>query len=64
MKLDPGNWLTSSEEHQSDTITYLFASECDHMPSRNLLNFLETRDFYVSFRQEAISLILQVNAQS
>ncbi|KAF9672251.1 hypothetical protein SADUNF_Sadunf11G0021600 [Salix dunnii] len=59
MKLDLGNWLTSSEEHQSDTITYLFASEFDHMPSRNLLNLLETCDFYVSFRQEAISLILQ-----
>uniref|UniRef100_A0A6N2KH79 Cyclin C-terminal domain-containing protein n=1 Tax=Salix viminalis TaxID=40686 RepID=A0A6N2KH79_SALVM len=29
------------------------------MPSRNLLDLLETRDFYVSFRQEAISLILQ-----
>jgi cyclin D6 len=63
MKLDLENPLTSSEEHQSDTITYLFASEFDHMPSRNLLNFLETCDFYVSFRQEAISLILQVSAQ-
>ncbi|KAJ6416487.1 hypothetical protein OIU84_002364 [Salix udensis] len=59
MKLDLGNQLASSEEHQSDTITYLFASELDHMPSRNLLDLLETRDFYVSFRQEAISLILQ-----
>ncbi|KAG6754777.1 hypothetical protein POTOM_040571 [Populus tomentosa] len=60
MKLDLENPLTSSEEHQSDTITYLFASEFDHMPSRNLLNFLETCDhFYISFRQEAISLILQ-----
>ncbi|KAG5234872.1 cyclin-D6 [Salix suchowensis] len=59
MKLDLGNQLASSEEHQPDTITYLFASEFDHMPSRNLLDLLETRDFYVSFRQEAISLILQ-----
>ncbi|EOY28474.1 D6-type cyclin isoform 9 [Theobroma cacao] len=51
--------FTSLKEHQSDTISALFSSESDHMPSQNYLQCLKTSDFYVSFRQEAISLILQ-----
>ncbi|XWS12756.1 hypothetical protein CRYUN_Cryun37aG0117500 [Craigia yunnanensis] len=52
--------FTSLKEHQSDTISALFSSESDHMPSQNCFQCLKTSDFYVSFRQEAISLILQV----
>ncbi|XP_061978100.1 putative cyclin-D6-1 isoform X1 [Populus nigra] len=59
MEFDLENSLTSLEEHQSDTVPNLFASESDHMPSRNFLQCLKTSGFYVSFRQEAISLILQ-----
>ncbi|KAF2303460.1 hypothetical protein GH714_018540 [Hevea brasiliensis] len=59
MDFDLENPLTSLKEHQFDTIPDLFASESDHMPSRNFLKCLETCDFYSSFRQEAISLILQ-----
>ncbi|EEF37725.1 cyclin d, putative [Ricinus communis] len=59
MEFDLENPLTSSNEHQSDTIPDLFASESDHMPSRDFLKCLKTCDFYSSFRQEAISLILQ-----
>ncbi|PON49325.1 Cyclin [Parasponia andersonii] len=51
--------LTSFQEHHSDTIPDLFASEADHMPSRNFFSRLKTVDFYVPFRSEAISLILQ-----
>lgn len=60
MDFDLENPLTSLKEHQFDTIPDLFASETDHMPSRNLLKCLKTCDFYSSFRQEAISLVLQV----
>ncbi|CAK7350743.1 unnamed protein product [Dovyalis caffra] len=59
MEFDLENPLTSLKEHQSDTIPDLFASESDHMPSRNFLHCLKSSDFFVSFRQEAISLILQ-----
>ncbi|KAJ9136254.1 hypothetical protein P3X46_033346 [Hevea brasiliensis] len=59
MDFDLENPLTSLKEHQFDTIPDLFASESDHMPSRNFLKCLKTCDFYSSFRQEAISLILQ-----
>ncbi|XP_022777376.1 putative cyclin-D6-1 [Durio zibethinus] len=52
--------FTSLEEHHSDKISALFSSESDHMPSQNYFQSLKTSDFYVSFRQEAISLILQV----
>nr|WEV03861.1 D-type cyclin CYCD6;1 [Paeonia suffruticosa] len=55
MEFDLENPLTSFKEHQSDTLPSLFASESDHMPSLNLKN----RDFDISFRQEAITLILQ-----
>ncbi|XP_022724114.1 putative cyclin-D6-1 [Durio zibethinus] len=51
--------FTSLKENQSDTISALFSSESDHMPSQNCFQCLKTRDFYVSLRQEAISLILQ-----
>ncbi|XP_039049028.1 putative cyclin-D6-1 isoform X2 [Hibiscus syriacus] len=51
--------LKSLEEHQSDTVPALFSSESDHMPSHNYLHCLKTSDSHVSFRQEAISLILQ-----
>ncbi|KAK8488228.1 hypothetical protein V6N11_047167 [Hibiscus sabdariffa] len=52
--------LASSEEQQSHTLSALFSSESDHMPSRNYFHCLRTSEFHVSFRQEAISLILQV----
>ncbi|GMI91501.1 Cyclin D6;1 [Hibiscus trionum] len=51
--------LTSSEEQQSDTVSAIFSSESDHMPSHNYFHCLKTSGFHVSFRQEAISLILQ-----
>ncbi|XVF25926.1 hypothetical protein REPUB_Repub13aG0255800 [Reevesia pubescens] len=51
--------LTSLKEHQSDIISTLFSSESYHMPSHNYFQCLKTKDFYFSFRQEAISLILQ-----
>lgn len=59
MEFDLENPLTSLKEYVSDTIPDLFVSESDHMPSRNFLHCLKTSGFYVSFRQEAISLILQ-----
>ncbi|XP_024028218.1 putative cyclin-D6-1 [Morus notabilis] len=52
--------LSFQEEHQSDTdIADLFASEADHMHSRNFFSRLKNSDSYVSFRSEAISLVLQ-----
>ncbi|KAG6755942.1 hypothetical protein POTOM_039350 [Populus tomentosa] len=59
MEFDLENPLTSLKEYVSDTIPDLFVSESDHMPSRNFLHCLKTSDFYVSFREEAISRILQ-----
>ncbi|KAG5246859.1 cyclin [Salix suchowensis] len=59
MEFDLENSLTSLEEHHSDTVPNLFASESDHMPSRNFLHCLKNSGFNVSFRQEAISLLLQ-----
>ncbi|KAK8580721.1 hypothetical protein V6N12_070976 [Hibiscus sabdariffa] len=56
---DLQNPLTSLEEQQSDTVSALFSSESDHMPSDNYSQCLKTSDFHVSFRQEAISLIFQ-----
>lgn len=53
--------FTSLKEHQFDTISALFSSESDHMPSRNCFQCLKTSEFYVSFRQEAVSVILQVS---
>ncbi|XP_039004286.1 putative cyclin-D6-1 isoform X1 [Hibiscus syriacus] len=51
--------LTRIEEQQSDTISVLFSSESDHMPSHNYFQCLKTGGFHVSFRREAISLILK-----
>ncbi|KAF5475578.1 hypothetical protein F2P56_007372 [Juglans regia] len=51
--------LTSFQEHQSDAIPDLFASESDHMQSQEFLSSFKTSDFHVSFRREAISYILQ-----
>lgn len=59
MEFDLENPLTSLKEYVSDTIPDLFVSESDHIPSRNFLHCLKTSDFYVSFREEAISRILQ-----
>ncbi|PPD86899.1 hypothetical protein GOBAR_DD16169 [Gossypium barbadense] len=61
-KFDLEDPLTSLDGHQSDTISALFSSESDHMPSYNYFQCLKTSDFYVSFRQEAISLILQYSS--
>ncbi|XP_012443489.1 putative cyclin-D6-1 isoform X1 [Gossypium raimondii] len=63
-KFDVEDPLTSLDGHQSDTISALFSSESDHMPSYNYFQCLKTSDFYVSFRQEAISLILQAQYSS
>lgn len=60
MEFDLENPFTSLEEHQSDTLLDLFAAESDHMPSHNFIQCLKITDFYVSLRQEAVSLILQV----
>lgn len=60
-KFDLQDPLTSLDGHQSDSISALFSSESDHMPSYNYFQCLKTSDFHVSFRQEAISLILQVS---
>ena len=60
MEFDLADTLTNIQEHYSDTIPDLFASEADHMPSRNFFSRVKTRDFYVPFRSEAISFILQV----
>ncbi|XP_044495845.1 putative cyclin-D6-1 [Mangifera indica] len=59
MDFDLENPFTSLEEQQSDKISHLFASESDHMPSSSFIQCLKFTDFYVSFRQEAVSLILQ-----
>lgn len=59
MEFDLENPLTSLEEHQADTIPTLFASEWDHMPSLNFLHAFISRDLDISFRQEALSSILQ-----
>ncbi|KAJ0081118.1 hypothetical protein Patl1_10920 [Pistacia atlantica] len=58
MEFDLENPFTSLEEQQSDKIPHLFASETDHMPSQNFIQCLKFTDFYPSFRQEAVSLIL------
>ncbi|XP_070661879.1 putative cyclin-D6-1 isoform X3 [Malus domestica] len=48
------------QEHNSDTIPDLFASENYHMPSQNFLNSSKHTDFYFTFRLKAISRFLQV----
>lgn len=63
MEFDLENPFTSLEEQQSDKIPHLFASESDHMPSQNFIQCLEFADFYASFRQEAVSLILLVKVE-
>lgn len=63
MDFDLENPFTSLEEQQSDKISHLFASESDHMPSSSFIECLKFTDFYVSFRQEAVSLILQVKVE-
>ncbi|XP_065877286.1 putative cyclin-D6-1 [Euphorbia lathyris] len=56
MEFDLENPLTTT----SETIQDLFASESDHMPSRTFFkSSLKNSLFYSSFRQEAISLVLQ-----
>ncbi|KAH9796664.1 putative cyclin-D6-1 [Citrus sinensis] len=60
MEFDLENPFTSFEEHQSDTLLDLFATESDHMPSHNFVQCLKITDFYVSLRQETVSLILQI----
>ncbi|XP_029125073.1 putative cyclin-D6-1 [Cajanus cajan] len=57
MEFDLEDPLVNLEEEQTFTISKLFASESDHMPSPNCLS---STHFHVSFRSEAISLILQV----
>ncbi|XP_050227253.1 putative cyclin-D6-1 isoform X2 [Mercurialis annua] len=59
MDFDLENPLTIFNEHQSESIPNLFASESDHMPSKKFLKSLKTSDSYFSFRQEAVSLILR-----
>lgn len=54
MEFDLEDPLASFKEQQTYTISQLFASESDHMPSPNCLTSTH------SFRYEAISLILQV----
>ncbi|KAL9463684.1 hypothetical protein AB3S75_001488 [Citrus x aurantiifolia] len=60
MEFDLENPFTSFEEHQSNTLLDLFAIESDHMPSHNFIQYLKITDFYVSLRQEAVSLVLQI----
>ncbi|KAJ6292445.1 hypothetical protein OIU78_024591 [Salix suchowensis] len=60
MEFDLENPLTSLKEYLSDEIPDLFLSESDHVPSKNFLRCLRTSaEFYASFREEAISRILQ-----
>lgn len=56
MEFDLEDPLVSLEEEQPFTVSELFASESDHMPSPN---YLSLTHFHV-FCFEAISLILQV----
>ncbi|KAJ1379162.1 Cyclin-like [Sesbania bispinosa] len=57
MDFDLEDPLASFKEQQTCTISQLFASESDHMPSPNSLS---STHFHDSFRCETISLILQV----
>ncbi|KAF8414011.1 hypothetical protein HHK36_002009 [Tetracentron sinense] len=59
MEFDLENPLTSFQEHQTDTIPALFASESDHMPSENYFRSFNTRVIDGSIRRQVISLILQ-----
>ncbi|KAB2637468.1 cyclin-D6-1 [Pyrus ussuriensis x Pyrus communis] len=47
------------QEHNSDAIPDLFASETDHMPSQNFPSSSKHTGFYYTFRLEAISMFLQ-----
>lgn len=58
MKFDLENPLTSSKEHENDTVSALFAAESDHMPS--FFSFKST-DIPFFIRRHAFSLISQVN---
>ncbi|XP_057470528.1 putative cyclin-D6-1 [Actinidia eriantha] len=60
MEFEFENPLTSFEEHRPDTVLALFADESDYMPSHYFSHGLESNDFRISVRHEAISLILQV----
>ncbi|KAI8001346.1 putative cyclin-D6-1 [Camellia lanceoleosa] len=59
MEFELENPLTSFREHQPDTVPALFADELDHMPSHYFSQSSKSRDFYISVRREAISLVLQ-----
>ncbi|XP_009757647.1 putative cyclin-D6-1 isoform X2 [Nicotiana tabacum] len=56
MKFDLENPLTSSKEHENDTVSALFAAQSDHMPS--FFSFKST-DILFSIRHHAFSLISQ-----
>ncbi|KAM7525158.1 hypothetical protein LguiA_015060 [Lonicera macranthoides] len=61
MEFELENPLTSFKEHQSDTIPFLFSNESDHMPSS--ITFQSNEDIRFSIRRQAISLILQKQAE-
>ncbi|KAL5730715.1 hypothetical protein ACHQM5_003509 [Ranunculus cassubicifolius] len=64
MEFDLENPLTELEQHQSNTILSLFESESDHMPSADYIRNSKSKDFDVSVRQQAISLILHAQCCS
>ncbi|KAJ4847886.1 hypothetical protein Tsubulata_011614 [Turnera subulata] len=61
MEFDLENPLTNSHELYFDTVSSLFLTEPDHMPSLKYLKTLKDVDFDVSSRRETISLILRVS---
>ncbi|CAL1393936.1 unnamed protein product [Linum trigynum] len=62
MEFDLENPLTSHHGDHSDTSTSLFLVESDHMPSLSYSKSVRTpAGFAFSFRQEAVSSILQVS---
>lgn len=60
MEFDPQDPLKSFQEHNSNSISDLFAVETDYISSDNFFSRFKSRDFYVCFRNEAVALILQV----
>lgn len=60
---DLENPLTSSksqEQDQTDTISELFASESDHMPSKSHFQSLKSQYSLVSVRRDSTSSIVEV----
>ncbi|GAB2285320.1 hypothetical protein Dimus_019774 [Dionaea muscipula] len=63
MEFDLENPLTNPQDNHNVTLHSLFHLESDHMVSQNYTQNLQSLDFHVSLRREAVSLVLQFSGR-